>query len=276
MAYCGKCGQKNPDGAAFCSACGARLQVNDTPEENPASQPGSFRVNIPHRDGTPPRRESAPPAQDRWRSRANERKRDKEPDKASDTNQANRNKGGKVGGCLKRILQWVIGFIVVVTVFAWGVSKCSSDQGGNDNKGGHDDMTNIERVMSKSALDSLMEKKGNFEKDNGDVIPRPGRYEGKAVGQLITFDVMPDLNGKIVGKVHVEMDGETIRDCVYAYCGNGIYALYFGESVYDDPDEFFQALPYHETIEYKNGYSGITVTYKGSLEAQEESAPETN
>ena len=63
-----------------------------------------------------------------------------------------------------------------------------------------------------------------------------------------------------------EMDGETIRDCVYAYCGNGIYALYFGESVYDDPDEFFQALPDHETIEYKNGYSGITVTYKGSLE----------
>jgi hypothetical protein len=176
------------------------------------------------------------------------------------------------------MLQWVIGLIVVVTAFAWGVSKCSSGtgQGGKDDKGGNDDMTNIEQVMAKSALDSLMEKKGNFEKDNGDVIPRPGRYEGKAVGQLITFDVMPEPNGKILGKVHVEMDGETIRDCSYAYCGNGIYALYFGESVYDDPAEYFQALPDHETIEYKNGYSGITVTYKGSLEAQEESAPETN
>lgn len=269
MAYCVKCGQKNPDGAAFCSACGARLQMNDTPEENPASQPGSFRVNIPHRDGTPPRRESAPPAQDRWRSRANERKRDKESDNAYDANQANRNKGGKVGGCLKRMLMWGVGLIVVLSAIAWGVSKCGSGNGQDGNKGKTDDMTNIERIMSKSALDSLMEKKGNFEKDNGDVIPRPGRYEGKAAGQPIFFDVMPEPNGKILGKVHVEMDGETIRDCVYAYCGNGIYALYFGESIYEDPDEFFQALPDHETIDYKNGYTGITVTYKGPLGAQE-------
>ena len=270
MAYCGKCGQKNPDGAAFCFACGAGLQVSNTPEDNPASQPGSFRVNIPHRDGTPPRREGAPPAQDRWRSRINERKRDKEPHNAYDTSQTNRNKGSMGGGCLKRTLLWALGLFVVISAIAWGVSKCSrSGQGGNGDKGENDDMTNIEQIMSKSALDSLMEKKGSFEKDNGDVVPRPGRYEGKAVGQLVTFDVMPEPNGKIVGKVHVEMDGETIRDCIYAYCGNGIYAMYIGEAIYDDPDEYFQVLLDHETISYKNGYTGITVTYKGPLEGQE-------
>lgn len=280
MAYCGQCGQKNPDGAAFCSACGAKLQMSDTPEENPASRPGSFRVNIPHRDGTPPRRETAPPrreaappAQDRWPGSSSEHRPNREPDNANGTNRAGRNKGGKVGGCLKRMLLWVIGLIVVAAVFGLGVSKCKSGdgQGGNGDKGNNDDMSNIEQVMTKSALDSLMEKNSSFEKDNGDVVPRPGRYEGKAMGQRITFDVKPEQNGKILGKVHVEMDGETIRDCIYAYCGNGIYSMYFGEAIYDEPYEYFQALPDHETISYKNGYTDITVTYQGPIKGQEDS-----
>ena len=118
----------------------------------------------------------------------------------------------------------------------------------------------------------MIEKK-NFDKDNGDVAVRPGRYVGEAVGQTIIFDVATAAKGNLAGKIHVQMDDETIRTQVIAYCGNGIYAQYFGSSVYenDDPDEYFQALPDHETIKWANGYRAITVTYQGPVPPEDQS-----
>lgn len=65
MAFCGKCGQQNPDGAAFCAKCGAPLKraadaapVNSPSQERSSS--GFTRIPL-RREATPPpppRRES--------------------------------------------------------------------------------------------------------------------------------------------------------------------------------------------------------------------------
>ncbi len=256
---------------------------------------GSERI-ILHKEGTPPpRREAAP--QDRgevknpWQS--NLKNREKETPHHEERRDAVREaphheerrrdrgfekpvkKGGTIGGCLKKLLLWFIGIVVLLGLLLWGIgSFMGGSDGGNGGGGGSErsnDQIPYERVLSESELQSLIEKK-NFDKNNGDVAVRAGRYVGKASGEMITFDVTPAANGNLAGKIHVMMGGETIRDQVIAYCGNGIYAQYFGESVYekDDPDEYFQALPDHETIEWANGYTKITVTYQGPVPAESE------
>lgn len=66
MAFCGKCGQQNPDGASFCIQCGAPLMGAadaapvKSPRQESASSSGVTRVPL-RREATPPpppRRES--------------------------------------------------------------------------------------------------------------------------------------------------------------------------------------------------------------------------
>lgn len=261
MAFCGKCGQKNPDGAAFCSACGAPLTTVNN---------GTERI-ILHKDGTPPPPRVERPTQEKEKNRnpweGNLKNRETEQPHRNRGFEKPVKKGGTFGGCLKKLLLWFIGIVVLLGLLLWGIGSClgDSDGGGGSERG--NDQIPYERVLSESALQSLIEKK-NFEKNNGDVAVRAGRYVGKASGETITFDVTPAANSSLAGKINVMMGGETIRTCVFAYCGNGIYAMYNGESIYDDPDEYFQALPDHETITWANGYSDITLTYQGQVPAE--------
>ena len=68
MAYCGKCGQKNPEGSKFCFACGSPLETtgssvvnnetgNRSEATGDASSPGRMRVQL-RRESTPPLRPS--------------------------------------------------------------------------------------------------------------------------------------------------------------------------------------------------------------------------
>ena len=88
MAFCGKCGQRNPDGASFCIQCGAPLNravdaapVN-SPRQESASSSGVTRVPL-RREATPPpppRRESEsePPRRQSESRREEERPRSRQ------------------------------------------------------------------------------------------------------------------------------------------------------------------------------------------------------
>ncbi|HBP39018.1 MAG TPA: zinc ribbon domain-containing protein [Clostridiales bacterium] len=51
MAFCGKCGAKNDDGVAFCSACGAPLAAPEQPAA-PGGQPNDFNAKFQNLNNT--------------------------------------------------------------------------------------------------------------------------------------------------------------------------------------------------------------------------------
>jgi len=170
-------------------------------------------------------------------------------------------------GCGKSAMFLLVIVVVVIALFIWGIASLTGGSGGGGNGTGNDgdqqETAKFERVMSERSVDSLTTA-NRFKKDNGDVVPKAGRYEGISFGEKVYFDVVLAQNGTIVGKVYVEMGGSAIRDNIFAYCGNGIYALYNGERIYDNPDEYFQALADHETIDWK----GVIVTYTGPVPSE--------
>ena len=289
MAFCGQCGQKNPDGAKFCAACGAPLATSvDATASGSQETPSKPERIILHREATPPpppprrdstsqsRKEAGSPWQNVSRNR-DQKPRQEEPSRPQRGFEKPAKKGGKLGGCLKKLILWFIGISVLICLLVWGFSAFMNDSGGSGSDGGGSssekgsDAVPYECVISQSDLDALVEKK-EFKKDNGDVAVRAGRYVAKAYGETITFDVATAAKGNLAGRIHVKMGGQAIRYQVIAYCGNGIYAQYFGSSVYenDTPDEYFQALPDHKTIEWANGSGGITLTYQGPVPPEEQ------
>ena len=148
MAFCGKCGQKNPEGAKFCSACGSPLHVvGDTVwEEAPrTAAPQRERVTL-HKESTPPPRMASEPqdgrssawqksmnrmsdASHRQEQRAPQRndyrqERQEQPPRRNRGVEKPVKKGGSFGGCLKKLLLWIIGLVVVAGLALWGIGSC--------------------------------------------------------------------------------------------------------------------------------------------------------
>ncbi len=272
MAYCGQCGTKNPDGAKFCSNCGAPLEApataapaeelrrqeptervnpfinrikkdrGNTPasagaEEKPQGE--TIRADIPRREAIPPRRESAPPRRDSVSLRREPVERPK--------------KKSSQGGSLKKLLPWIGGIVVVLGLLLWGIGSClGNPDGGGDNEDENDkqDVSTFEKIMSPESVDSLMKAKG-FPQTTEDVAPLGGKYIVSADGYNIDVTLEPAQNGKIVGKVKMSANGyKAVRDGVYCYCGNSMYAIY----KYEDHIErnkvhgYFYAFPDRKSI----------------------------
>ena len=279
MAFCGKCGHKNNDDALFCGACGAplkkaddatapprweRLHLQREEEETPHGENATTRNESmpprresipprresvpprresvpPRRDSVPPRRDSVPPRREKsagaWADMAEKRKNaEKQPEKK------------KKKGCLKRILWWMVGFLVVIFASLWAIGKCSEE--GTDGETDNQDPTTFERVMSQASVDSLVAAQG-FPKTNDDVAPLAGDYEVTAQGYAIMVTLTPAQDGKVVGKVIMKAGDHTaVSDGVYCYCGNSKYAIY----KYDTDVEknkvrnYFYAMPDRKSI----------------------------
>ena len=154
----------------------------------------------------------------------------------------------KKKGCLKRILWWMVGFLVVIFASLWAIGKCSEE--GTDGETDNQDPTTFERVMSQASVDSLVAAQG-FPKTNDDVAPLAGDYEVTAQGYAIMVTLTPAQDGKVVGKVIMKAGDHTaVSDGVYCYCGNSMYAIY----KYDTDVEknkvrnYFYAMPDRKSI----------------------------
>ncbi len=263
MSYCGKCGKKNPDGAKFCYACGAPLMAepvsepvsepvkNPLPPSQREEQPVSHEDSVPrhedniprHENGIPPKweriqlhregapsREGTPPQSKRtagaWREIGDRKaKGGGEPPKNTNKPQQTKDKGN---GCLKRLLWWTAGIIVLLIVLIWAFSKCSGGDGDNGDEKDTQDPTKFERIMSQESTDSLQEAIG-FPKTTNDVAPLAGDYEVMAQSFPVSVTLQPAQDGKVVGKAQVKLAGHTKVKGVYVYCGNSIYGIYEDE-----------------------------------------------
>lgn len=300
MAFCGQCGQKNPDGAAFCSACGAKLRVVETPvaenaprENNqpresvkPRETPHQRERVILHKEGTPPPRHEQPrpprygqpqqprheqmrppryeqPQQPRYEQPQQPRYEQTRPPQQPRYEQqplhsSNRGfekpakKGGTMGGCLKKLLLWIIGIIVVIGGILYAIGSWFGDTDGGDGGEENDNQkpSQFERVMDRQQVEALVEAQG-FPTTTKDVAPLGGEYVGSVKGWTITVTLKPEQNGKIVGRVKQDANGYTaVSDGVYCYCGNSIYAVYKDESYMEEGkvQNYFYAQPDRKSI----------------------------
>lgn len=269
MAFCGQCGQKNPDGAKFCSACGSPLATSvDATDSRSQETPSKSERIILHRESAPPppprrdstsqsRRETGNLWQDMNRNR-DRQSRQEEPSRRERGYEKPAKKGGTFGGCLKRLLWWIVGIAVVMFALLWAIGHRSGDggiKGGNDEniveiEKDTQDPSTFERMMSPTSADSLGTVKG-FPKTTDDVAPLGGEYVGSAGEYVINITLKPAQNGKVVGNVVMSANGyKAVREGVYCYCGNSIYAIY----KYEDHVErnkvqnYFFAMPDRKSI----------------------------
>lgn len=258
MAFCGQCGQKNPDGAKFCSACGSPLATSvDATDSRSQETPSKSERIILHRESAPPspprrdstsqsRRETGNLWQDMNRNR-DRQSRQEEPSRRERGYEKPAKKGGTFGGCLKKFFLFLLFIAAVVALMVWGFDKCTRDgAGGDDNE--VVDATKMERIMSQASVDSLVTAKG-FPKTSYDVVPRAGDYEVTAQNMVINMILEPALNGKVVGHVEMKLGGRSMVKGVYTYCGNSVYAIYDSEEeIGGKPRSYFYALPDKESL----------------------------
>lgn len=162
MAFCGKCGHKNPEGNLFCSACGAKLEIleptvaDNAPRENepprepvtphvpvPPYEPVTPRESVPqremprqrervilHKEGSlPPRLDSAQPQpqpqQPKPQSQPQPQPQTQPTNLASRSVEKPKKKSGSgiKKGILHKALLWVIGLVPIIGGGAYGVSS---------------------------------------------------------------------------------------------------------------------------------------------------------
>lgn len=139
MPYCVKCGHKVPDGAAFCTACGAPLKkINAAPPQTvvppqstpqptpqpappppppaPESQPGAFRVTIRKKEVVPPpqRNMTPPPQQQQFVA---------QPNNGYSKPRRQSSGGSSFGGCLRRAFHGITATIALIASLWWGANS---------------------------------------------------------------------------------------------------------------------------------------------------------
>lgn len=245
MAYCGQCGTKNPDGAKFCSNCGAPLEAPATAtlKEESRRQESTEREN-PFLNRI---------RKDRGNGKVSARTQENQESKSRRGFVEPPKKKSSQGGSLKKLLPWIGGIVVVLGLLLWGIGSClGNPDGGGDNEDENDkqDVSRFEKIMSPESVDSLTKAKG-FPQTTEDVAPLGGKYIVSADGYNIDVTLEPAQNGKIVGKVKMSANGyKAVRDGVYCYCGNSMYAIY----KYEDHIErnkvhgYFYAFPDRKSI----------------------------
>ena len=238
MAYCGKCGHQNNDDALFCGGCGAPLKKAD---DNRPDPPRWERIHLQREgapekeEGTTPRRESTPPRRERsggvWGDMAERRRKAGQPEKQEPE------KKKKKGGCLRRLLLWTVGIMVALVGALWLFAKYIDGDGGDGGEKDDQNPATFERIMSPAAVD--------------DVAPLAGDYVGEAQGYIINIILKPKQDGKMVGKVVMKANGHpVVRDGVYCYCGNSIYATYKYDTHVErnKVQNYFYAMPDRKSI----------------------------
>lgn len=251
MAYCGKCGHQNNDDALFCGGCGAPLKKAD---DNRPDPPHWERIHLQREgapgkeEGTAPRRESTPPRRERsggvWGDMAERRRKAGQPEKQEPE------KKKKKGSCLRRLLLWTVGIMVALVGALWLFAKYIDGDGGDGGEKDDQNPATFERIMSPAAVDSLVEARG-FPKTTDDVAPLAGDYVGEAQGYIINIILKPKQDGKMVGKVVMKANGHpVVRDGVYCYCGNSIYATYKYDTHVErnKVQNYFYAMPDRKSI----------------------------
>ena len=242
MAYCGKCGHQNNDDALFCGGCGAPLKKAD---DNRPDPPHWERIHL-QREGAPGKKEGTTPRREKGASiwaemAAKKKKAEEQPEKK----QPEKKKGG---GCLRHLLGWVIGLAVFFVLWVALVKACSDEEGGREKD--DQDPTKFERIMSQASADSLQAAIG-FPQTTDDVAPLAGDYVGEAQGYIINIILKPKQDGKMVGKVVMKANGHpVVRDGVYCYCGNSIYATYKYDTHVErnKVQNYFYAMPDRKSI----------------------------
>ena len=196
-----------------------------------------------HREGTPPPRKRTAGA---WKEIGDRKAKGGEPLKSTNKPQQPKDKGN---GCLKRLLWWTAGIILLLIVLIWAFSKCSGGDGGdNGDEKDTQDPTKFERIMSQTSIDSLQETIG-FPKATDDVAPLAGDYEVTAQNFPICVSLQPAQDGKVVGKAQVKLAGRTKVKGVYVYCGNSIYGIYEDEEdIGGKAHNYFYALEDRKSI----------------------------
>ena len=241
MVYCGKCGHQNNDDALFCGGCGAPLKKAD---DNRPDPPRWERIHL-QREGAPEKEEGTTPRREKgasiWAEMAERRRKAGQPEKQEPE------KKKKKGGCLRRLLLWTVGIMVALVGALWLFAKYIDGDGGEKDD---QNPATFERIMSPAAVDSLVEARG-FPKTTDDVAPLAGDYVGEAQGYIINIILKPKLDGKMVGKVVMKANGHpVVRDGVYCYCGNSIYATYKYDTHVErnKVQNYFYAMPDRKSI----------------------------
>ena len=170
-------------------------------------------------------------------------------------------KGGTFGGCLKKLLLWLIALIVVIGGILYGIGSCI---GGSDEDDDRQNPAQFERIMTDQQVDSLVTAQG-FPQTTDDVAPLAGEYVGSTQGWVITVTLKPEQNGKVVGRVKQEANAYTaVRDGFYCYCGNSVYAVYESERKMeqDKVQNYFFALPDRKSIQMIDGTTELILKRK--------------
>lgn len=259
MAYCGKCGQKNPEGASFCFACGSPLSSSSSQstysrsedsrfhedsegsEDIMASKEDTFRTVLkPRREATPPPLNTTPPPHNR-----ESRGREEPPriDDGSHERPSHRTNERKKEDVKKKTTGYVrtLGISIILISLAYGaywlLFKSSSDSGSNTAK--------YERIMDDKKLKEYADIL-EIPADGPDAAPQNGTYSFSGdIGSekhkvSIKFMDSDVSDNRIAGKFHMAVDeGEEVT-FYYCYCGHGIYGVYDGpEDIGKEPKGFF-------------------------------------
>ena len=254
MAFCGQCGQKNPDGAKFCSACGSPLATSvDATDSRSQETPSKSERIILHRESAPPppprrdstsqsRRETGNLWQDMNRNR-DRQSRQEEPSRPQRGFEKPAKKGGKLGSCLMKLILWFFGISALICLLVWAISAFMNDSGGSD--GGDEDQASsgllskdYERIFDDARFEKLRNRH-EFPLSTVDVSVQPGVYttqlEKDGVKGDITLKIEPTEsdNKKILGRAEfaarVEGKGEGSQTLTVTYAGNSVYVLYPSE-----------------------------------------------
>lgn len=168
MPFCVKCGHKVPDGASFCTSCGAPLKKNIStpvtsgqgsapanaatpppqapppasvpppPPSPPGSQPGSYRVQMMRykEASQPPQYSTTPPASYMQQQQAQRRQ------------SAHRSSGSSFGGCFRRGFHIITAAIAMIASLSWGIRSAFPNLNLNFFQGGIPNISSIPGIFS--------------------------------------------------------------------------------------------------------------------------------